>query len=351
MLLNTRTWEVGLKISNLELTFPNACGTSITKGDSAAISIPATSVKGALRSYLGRLDTLADFTQDLFGSEVKAARLRITDLCLDPNISQPDPEVHLHTSISRVTGAVEHGKLFESQVLSGATFRGRLDLINGGINPAVLTYHYLSKALPSIRLGRGLRRGYGSVETCNLHRSDSDGDTLLNPIENIFRKSGHEIIRHIAVCPDLIYSLEWRDLERVIALTFEEIGYQVQLTKAAQDGGKDVVLYCVSGRDAGGKSLEYYVEIKHWKAGAKVGRGTISKLIEVSIHDGVTGAAFISSSGYADNIKEGSFDSITPKLGDLSTIRTLCRYFVASRSNKLFTTKSLEELLNTNWQD
>jgi CRISPR/Cas system CSM-associated protein Csm3 (group 7 of RAMP superfamily) len=342
MFLNYHAWDVKFSISNLQISFKDPV-------DNKPL-ISAASVKGALRSSLERsADSI--MVKNLFGSTERAGHLYTSDFRLDPSSIQPEPQMHLHVALSRATKAAETDSVYGVEILKSATFRGTLSLRNGGVNPAVIIYHYLSQALRDIRLGQGLSRGCGSVDMCHMHRSDTHSEILLNPIEVIFRKSGHEIIKQIAARPELVYSLEWRDLERIIALTFEEIGYRVKLTQASHDGGKDIILYCLTGRDHGGKALDYYIEIKHWQQGTKVGKGVVKKLIDVSICDAVTGAAFISTSGYTDNLREESFSAMPPKLGDLATIRTLCQFYLASRSNQLFTMKSLEELFDTKWQD
>ena len=143
----------------------------------------------------------------------------------------------------------------------------------------------------------------------------------------------------------MIYSLEWRDLERILALVFEEIGYKVKLTQASNDGGKDIILYCVSnGNNKGKTQSNYYVEIKHWQQETKVSKGIVNKLLEVSIRDEATGSIFLSTSGFSTNVLDEFRREEALSLGNLSTIHTLCKFYLASRSNAVLTSKSLEEI-------
>ena len=171
----------------------------------------------------------------------------LTDLRLVSNVGCPQLRTHLQVAIDRFTGAVGSGRLYEREVMHDATFSGKVLLQNGGVFPAVRAHHAISQSLPHLRLGRGTHQGFGSVQACQFTRSESDGGSHLNPVEKIFRNATHAIIEQIAEHPDLAYSLEWRDLERLMAQVFEEIGFSVLLTQASQDGGKDIVLYCLSG--------------------------------------------------------------------------------------------------------
>jgi HJR/Mrr/RecB family endonuclease len=75
----------------------------------------------------------------------------------------------------------------------------------------------------------------------------------------------------IAQNPRALDEIEWRDIERTIAEVFDGLGFLARLTPPSKDGGKDVVLECtVSGQRA-----EYLVEIKHWRAGSRVGGGAL----------------------------------------------------------------------------
>ena len=68
-------------------------------------------------------------------------------------------------------------------------------------------------------------------------------ETSLDPIEQILSRSTEQLIEQIAKNAQSLYRVEWRDLERIMAKVYEELGFQAELTNAAQNGGKDVA-YC-----------------------------------------------------------------------------------------------------------
>lgn len=331
MLVNQREWD--LWISFPAIMMPWAVEENPF--------IPASTLTGALRAFLDRIWSESDILQDIFGYFPDLSRFRVSDLRVVADEGQPELRTALGLSIDRYSGAP--GALHETKAMYGATFRGTVQLQNGGVYPAVTAYYVLTKLLRDISVGPGRNRGYGSVETCRMSRSQPNEYLGLNPIEQIFRRATHEMIEQIAANPDLVYSLEWRDLERVIAQVFEEIGFSVRLTKASQDGGKDIVLYFLSGgtRDR----QEYYVEVKHWRRGARVSARTVNRLVEISVRDGASGSVFLSTSGFSTGVGEYSISETGPFLGDLSTIYTLCRFYVASRSNELFSARKLEDIV------
>ena len=155
----------------------------------------------------------------------------------------------------------------------------------------------------------------------------------------MLRKSTQELFETICENPDLIEFLEWRDLERVIALCYDEIGFDTVLTGSAKDGGKDVVIKFTANSKI--KDIQrVYIEIKHWRQATPVGKSTVRRLLEVALRDGVTGALIVSSSGFTSTVKQ---DSSPVKLGDLSTIRNLCHFAKVSLSGGEFSGGKLEE--------
>jgi hypothetical protein len=337
MLINRKDWEVLVRFSAVEMP---------TLLDEIAY-IPASSFRGALRQVIETRKLQPEILLELFGDRHNSGLMLLTDLRLVSNVGRPQLRTHLQVAIDRLTGAVASGRLYEREVMHDATFSGKLLLRNGGVFPAVRAHHAISQSLPHLRLGRGTHQGFGLVQACQFTRSESDAASHLNPVEKIFRNATHAIIEQIAEYPDLAYSLEWRDLERLMAQVFEEIGFSVLLTQASQDGGKDIVLYCLSGSQHRRRQpLKYYVELKHWRRGTRVGTEPVNKLVQVSIRDGASGSVFLSTSGFTANVGKSTTPVRAPSLGDLSTIQTLCRFYVASRNNDLFSTSTLEEIVS-----
>ena len=168
-----------------------------------------------------------------------------------------------------------------------------------------MTNQLFSLALDSISIGRRRSSGYGKVRNCKMFRDDLRHENInLNPVECILRECGDKLIREVANEAAAINQIEWRDLERIMAQVFEEIGFRVTLTNGSKDGGKDLILFCVSPNRIDGRFTQnkYYVELKHWRSGQLVGANPIQKLIEVSVRDEISGLAIYSTSGFASKL-------------------------------------------------
>lgn len=130
----------------------------------------------------------------------------------------------------------------------------------------------------------------------------------------------------ILICnePGKLEELEWRDLERMLAVVFNGIGFETQLTRPAKDGGKDIVIsfMALKGRRV------YYVEIKHWISGKRVAKDTIKEFVSVIVREQV-GGILISTSGFTTSATEGitEIERKRLRLGDKSTIVSLCRLY------------------------
>jgi len=337
MLINRKGWDVQVRFSSLEMP---------TVSEEMPY-IPGASFKGAIRHAIDPRNERSELIQDLFGDDQRAGLMILSDLRLLPGAKQPEISIQLHVPIDPKTGVAEQNRIYERKVMRDACFAGKVFIRNGGTYPSVLAHNAIQRSLPFLRIGRRNSQGTGLVQDCHFKRMASESVGNLNPIEQIFRQSTHAMIEAIASNPGLVYSLEWRDMERFMALVYEEIGFSVSLTKASQDGGKDLVLYCLSGPNPHGrKPIKYYVELKHWKKGARVGAEPVNKLLQVSIRDGASGSIFLSTSGFTANVGKDSSSNQNPSLGDLASIHSLCRFYIASRNNEIFSSRALEEITN-----
>jgi Fe2+ transport system protein B len=125
--------------------------------------------------------------------------------------------------------------------------------------------------------------------------------------------------------------IHWRQLEEVVAVALESVGFHVELTPSAKDGGKDVIATCRISN----KEHIFYVEIKHWIAGGRPGTKQVSQFIEVNAKNGTSGGLFLSSSGYTQPVY-GRLSEIAQQqvwLGDQEKIVSLCQSYVLSKAN------------------
>lgn len=129
----------------------------------------------------------------------------------------------------------------------------------------------------------------------------------------------------IARNPRALDRIEWRDLERIIAEIFRGLGFDVELTPPAKDGGKDVVLQCL----VRGARHSYIVEVKHWRSGTRVGSSAVREFVDVVAREARQGGVFLSSSGYTENAFEllTEIERQSVRFGGEEKIAALCRKY------------------------
>jgi restriction endonuclease Mrr len=138
-------------------------------------------------------------------------------------------------------------------------------------------------------------------------------------------------------------NLEWRDLEKVLAEVFKELGFAVELTPGSKDGGKDIVVECVVDE----LQYTYIIEIKHWRSGKRVNHSHVRHFLNVIVSEKRKGGLFLSTSGYSNNI----FSTFTKierqqlKLGDKNKVVSLCKRYVQTKSGLLYPREPLTEVL------
>ena len=161
-------------------------------------------------------------------------------------------------------------------------------------------------------------------------------------IEIVVRTLAESLCDLIARHPHALDGIEWRDLERVVAVALRELGFWVELTPSAKDGGKDIIARCTVAK----AHKVYYVEIKHWKKD-RPGAAHISHFIEVNSLNQTDGGLFLSSSGYTDwaHARVGEVFRHKVRLGDRNKIIALCQQYVRRRNGFWRVDKPLPELL------
>jgi hypothetical protein len=75
-------------------------------------------------------------------------------------------------------------------------------------------------------------------------------------------------VRELAKDPTEARHLEWRMVEHLLGEVFGGLGFEVSVTPATGDGGKDTILHARLASE----DLSYFVELKHWFS-KKVGPG------------------------------------------------------------------------------
>lgn len=95
---------------------------------------------------------------------------------------------------------------------------------------------------------------------------------------------------------DSLHLLSPREFEVALGRLFEVQGWTVQVTPAAADGGKDLIL-----RRSGNTVL---VEVKQFAPGHKVGRPLLMKLHSAVVHERADGGIFVTTSEYTEPATE-----------------------------------------------
>ena len=199
-----------------------------------------------------------------------------------------------------------------------------------------------------------------------LTREDIDEDTVFNwsglladtRIEPLRQSQCQESSAQVAVAvDDLCHRLchliardktslrfiEWRRLEEIIAHILSRLGFEVILTQPSKDGGKDVVAKC----QLKGRTLRYFIEIKHWRSGKRVSEDCVYDFLEINTTEQTEGGLFVSTSGFTPTVfsRLAELGREHIRLGAESKVVTLCQHF-ARRDQGLWTpSQTLPELL------
>ena len=161
-----------------------------------------------------------------------------------------------------------------------------------------------------------------------LRLEEDETEDFETAVQLLIRTLAEKLCQLIAANPQALQEIEWRDLERVLATALEGIGFQVDLTPPAKDGGKDIVLNCMVEN----KEQVFYVEIKHWRQGGRPGLGHVSDFVEVNAVDRTDGGLFLSSSGFSNMVygRLGEISKQRVRLGERNKIVSLCQKYVKS---------------------
>ncbi len=146
----------------------------------------------------------------------------------------------------------------------------------------------------------------------------------------LIKSVSDEFAKLVAANPNILDHLEWRDLERMMERVMEGIGFSVTLTPPSKDGGKDLILTCMVEN----KRESYIIELKHWRAGKKVGRQAVSDFLQVIVSESRTGGLFLSTSGYTVDPFEGitEINRHRLRLGNRAKIVLLTQTYVKASS-------------------
>lgn len=151
----------------------------------------------------------------------------------------------------------------------------------------------------------------------------SDAHATHDRYEIIIRSAMKGLAEAIALDPQVLMAVEWRDLERILREVFEGCGWETNLTRPGKDGGFDLEL----ATDDAGQRIVYLVEVKHW-ATQRPGSPHLQKLVKVTASMKAKGGILLSSSGFAGSVYAGIADfSVPVRLGSKEKLVSLCRTY------------------------
>lgn len=116
---------------------------------------------------------------------------------------------------------------------------------------------------------------YDSVIHC--YNDDSHVAEATDEIRTIIVDINDEIIRYLARNPNKVHDLSSRKFEELVADILRNFGFDVELTRATRDGGKDIVAYIRTQATA----FLTYVECKKYAPHNKVGVDVVRQVYGV----------------------------------------------------------------------
>ena len=114
-----------------------------------------------------------------------------------------------------------------------------------------------------------------------------------------------KVLKYLAENPDVLYQLEDREFEIVMAEIYSKLGYKVEITKATRDGGKDIIIRKpeILG------DFVYYVECKKYAAKRHIGVGIVRQLVGTVLTDKVNGGILATTSYFSPDAKRFIVDN------------------------------------------
>lgn len=116
----------------------------------------------------------------------------------------------------------------------------------------------------------------------------------LHSVPDVIVAVNDELLQLIARKPDLLFRISPRRFEEVIAEVFFRNGYEVQLTKATRDGGRDIVAI----QKQMGIASKYLIECKRYSSARRVSIAVVQRLLGVKIAERANKAILATTSTF-----------------------------------------------------
>jgi restriction endonuclease Mrr len=135
---------------------------------------------------------------------------------------------------------------------------------------------------------------FGADKDFTIEYSHENHDSILKAIDDC-------ILGDFRADPNKIHDLTSRQFEELIAYLYFRKGYEVHLTPATRDGGKDVVAKYLMPT---GETIVYYIECKHYTPENSVGVGIVNQFSGAMFGENVHVGVIITSSKFSKDAKD-----------------------------------------------
>lgn len=119
-------------------------------------------------------------------------------------------------------------------------------------------------------------------------------------ILHISTKINKQLIKSFLKNPKMLYEMQPRRFEELIAELFDGFGYKVELTKTTKDGGKDII--AISNNTVA--SNKYLIECKRYNEKTKVGVLPVRSLLGVVQDEKATKGLIVTTSSFSKPANE-----------------------------------------------
>lgn len=151
-----------------------------------------------------------------------------------------------------------------------------------------------------------------------LESNGEDSSTL------IVTSIDDEVKRYLKKHPEMLYELSPRKFEELVASVLKDLGFEVELTQATRDGGRDIIAHV---RNAVSSYLTY-IECKRYAADNKVGVGIVRVVIGVHHLRKPTKSIIVTTSFFSkDAIQEAEKMESQLELKDFTDIKGWLQHY------------------------
>lgn len=142
-------------------------------------------------------------------------------------------------------------------------------------------------------------------------QNEGDKEYVITTIDD-------EVKKYLKSHPEILYQMSPRKFEELVASILNDLGFEVELTQATRDGGRDIIAHV---RNAVTSYLTY-IECKRYAADNRVGVGIIREVVGVHHMHRATKSIVVTTSFFsADAIKEAAQMESQLDLKDFNDIK------------------------------